>query len=194
MQRRLSYSMSGKEAARLARSLGRYAYRSRLRQMGVGSAYWWVLFVVAITVFAVYGDGLLPVVAIPEQMVATAFIFLATSAPFILLYTLRLRRLKEHANFDPAIHITQDDGGLRFATAVIEYHLKWQGIDQLRCGPDGIVVLLGGLIWLVPYTAFASAEESRAFIRDVYSRLQDKAKATSEKHIRAALIAAEPNS
>jgi hypothetical protein len=52
---------------------------------------------------------------------------------------------------------------------------------------DSVVVSHGALFFLVPNIAFADASDRLAFIREVHGRLSDKARAISEKHVRAAL-------
>jgi hypothetical protein len=99
----------------------------------------------------------------------------------------RGRRLRERADFEQPTDLTQDDGGLRFATDQIEHYLKWHGMTQMWLEPDGVVVSSGALAMLIPNTAFSDAAARLAFIRDVYARLSEQAKARSERDMRIAL-------
>jgi hypothetical protein len=76
----------------------------------------------------------------------------------------------------------------------MEYYLKWQGISLLKPEPDGVAVSDGIMFWFIPYTAFDSPEDGRAFIGDVYGRLSQEAKSLSEKRVQAVWIAAERKS
>ena len=102
---------------------------------------------------------------------------------------LNASRIRTRANFDSEIRMTQEEGGLRFATDAIEYYVKWNGIAQMLVEPDGVVISHGNLFWLIPDTAFADAADRRAFIQEVYGRLGESARARSEKYIRPALAA-----
>jgi hypothetical protein len=107
------------------------------------------------------------------------------------LRRLQVSQVKARADFDQVIRLTQDDSGLRFATEDTEFYFKWRGISQLLLVHDGVVVSHGALFFIVPDTAFAGAGDRLAFIREVYSRLSDKARSISEKHVRAALSQGE---
>jgi hypothetical protein len=95
--------------------------------------------------------------------------------------------LKSRAAFNDTIRLTQDEGGLRFATEEVEHYLKWRGISQLLLDHDGVVVSHGNLFFLIPNHAFASAEERVTFIRDVYGRLGERARSISNKHVSTVL-------
>ena len=107
------------------------------------------------------------------------------------LRRLQVSQVKARADFDQVIRLTQDDSGLRFATEDTEFYFKWRGISQLLLVHDSVVVSHGALFFVVPDTAFAGAGDRLAFIREVYSRLSDKARSISEKHVRAALSQGE---
>jgi hypothetical protein len=103
------------------------------------------------------------------------------------LCRLQANQVKTRVDFDQIVRLTQDDTGLRFATEDTEFYFKWRGISQLLLLRDGVVVSHGALFFIVPDTAFAGADDRLAFVQEVYSRLTDKARSISEKHVRAAL-------
>jgi hypothetical protein len=103
------------------------------------------------------------------------------------LRRLQVSQVKARVDFDQVVRLIQDESGLRFATEDTEFYFKWRGISQLLLVHDGVVVSHGALFFLVPDTAFAGAGDRLAFIREVYSRLNDKARSISERHVRAAL-------
>ena len=104
-----------------------------------------------------------------------------------LLRRWQIGRVKSRVDFDQMVRMRQDDGGLRFATADVEHYVKWSGISQMLLERDGVVVSHGILFFLIPDKAFASATDRLAFIREVYGRLDEKARAMSERHLRSAL-------
>jgi hypothetical protein len=189
IRREFSYQVPLKRLTRLGRSAGRKAYRTVLLLTWL----WLAIYLLAIILIAVYGDEFLPPVTIRGFPAAVLLALVGAGAIFLfglrLLRGLRIQQLKERADFDSIIHFTQEDGGLRIATPAIEYYLKWPGISQLLLEADGVAVSHGNLFWLVPASAFTSVEDKLAFIREVYGRLSEKAKAISEKHVRAALAA-----
>jgi hypothetical protein len=99
----------------------------------------------------------------------------------------RRRRLRERVDLEKPTRLTQDDGGLRFATDQIEHYLKWHGITEMWLEPDGVVVSSAALAMLIPNTAFSDAAARLAFIRDVYARLSEQAKSRSERDMQIAL-------
>ena len=187
MQRELSYQLPFERLRKLSRTASRKAYPT-LRWLT-----WLLLALVFAAIMAImaYADALdllLLRVGIPFGalllLVATALVFL------VGIYFLRRSRtaqVKERATFDATIRLAQDEGGLHFATEEIEYYLKWRGISQILLDHDGVIVSHGNLIFLVPDRAFASPEERLDFIRDVYGRLGDRARAISDKHVGTAL-------
>jgi hypothetical protein len=95
----------------------------------------------------------------------------------------------EHAariNFDASITLAPSQGGLHFAGAEIDYILKWSGIHELLCEPDGIVVVCGGLFFLVPDRAFATVAARNAFLDHVAAHLTPEARARSETELQRA--------
>jgi hypothetical protein len=47
---------------------------------------------------------------------------------------LRIAAVKRRATFNETIRLTQDEGGLRFATEEVEHYLKWRGIRSAPAG------------------------------------------------------------
>lgn len=122
-------------------------------------------------------------------LLAVAALFLTG---VVLLRRFRIGRLEQRVNFNAAVSLTADDGGLRIAAAGIEYYLKWQGISQMLMEHDGIVVSCSGLFFLVPDVAFPDAGTRLAFIGEVYDHLSETARSISEKHIRRVLERGAP--
>jgi hypothetical protein len=116
--------------------------------------------------------------------IAVGLVFLVG---MLLLRRYRVRLMKNRANFDQIVRLKQDDGGLHVITDDIEYYLKWRGLTQMLLERDGLVVSHGNLFFLIPDRAFAGPAERLAFIRDVYGRLSESARAISEKHLRSVL-------
>jgi len=187
MQRELHYQVPFDVLAKIGRSAGRKAYRSAwyLNWLLIAS------FLVAVVLLIVFGDAL-------DRSMRRAGISYSVEASFILVCVLMIAavlwlrrftrgRAKARTDYDQTIHFTQDDGGLRFATAEIETYLKWQGITQLLVEHNAVVVSHANLFYVVPNSAFASADARIEFIRDVYGRLSDKARAISERYVRAAI-------
>jgi hypothetical protein len=185
MQRALSYQLPFERLAKLSRTASRKGYPT----------VWWltwlwiVLFLVAIVSIAVGADNIRAVFDPLDEgpliiMLAATLIFAVGG---YLLRRLRIAAVKRRATFNETIRLTQDEGGLRFATEEVEHYLKWRGISQLLLEPDGVVVSHGNLFFLVPDHAFPSAGERVAFIRDVYSRLGERARSISNRHVSAVL-------
>ena len=99
------------------------------------------------------------------------------------LRRLRIAEVQKRATFNETITLTQDEGGLRFATAEVEHYLKWRGISQLLLEPDGVVVSHSNLFFLIPNQAFPSSDDRVAFIRDVYDRLGERARSISRRYV-----------
>jgi hypothetical protein len=187
MQRELTYHVPFERLIKLGRSAGRKVYPS---------VQWlvWLLAALLILVWAFlysYGDEIRDVADdegipfAPELMfLAAGFVFLAG---ILLVRRYRVRLMKNRANFDQIVRLKQDDGGLHIITDDIEYYLKWRGLTQMLLERDGIVVSHGNLFFLIPDRAFAGPAERLAFIRDVYGRLSESARAISEKHLRSVL-------
>jgi len=187
MQRELTYKLSYKRIAKLARSMGRKVY-------GRG----WLFLLLAVYMIAVIATGFYSVeierwmieAGLPDLAGLPFWICLALFVAAILIFRkAQIRRIQSRANFDSEIRMTREESGLRFVTDSIEYFVKWNGIAQVLLEPDGVVVSHGNLFWLIPDTAFQDAAERRAFIEDVYGRLDETARGRSEKYVRAALSA-----
>ena len=110
-------------------------------------------------------------------------LFAAILAGRYALRKLRIAEVQKRAAFNETIKLTQDEGGLRFATEEVEHYLKWPGISQLLLEPDGVVVSHGNLFFLIPNQAFQSADDRVAFIRDVYDRLGERARSISRRYV-----------
>ena len=187
LQRELTYQVSFERLARLSRSASRKAF----------PALWGLTFLL----LALFGAAMLGLFFYGNLLgmrledagapFGLELLFLAVCLLFVfgalLLRTLRTRQLKGRASFGQSIRLTQDEGGLRFATPEIEHYLKWPGISQMLVEHDGVVLSHGALFYLVPDNAFSGAAERLAFVRDVYGRLGESARAISERHVRAAL-------
>jgi hypothetical protein len=187
LQRELTYQISFERLVGLGRSAGRKAFRT------VWLLTWaWILaFLFVVLAVVVFLDVLRETVqpfglaAGPELLLlAAALVFLGGA---LWIRKLRWDEVRRRARFNDTIRLTQDDGGLRFATEEVEHYLKWKGIRQMLLEPDGVAVSHGSLFFLIPDTAFADAAERRAFIRDVYARLDEDARAISVKHVGPAL-------
>ena len=191
MQRELTYHVPFERLIKLSRSAGRKTYPG-VRWLT------WLLIALMIAVLAFIYTFAEEISDMAEDegipfgaelmFVIVGLIFLAG---VLLLRRYRLGLLKTRANFDQVVRLKQDDGGLHVMTDDIEYYLKWQGLTQMLLERDGIVVSHGNLFFLIPDKAFASAAERLSFIRDVYGRLSESARALSEKHIRPVLTESE---
>jgi hypothetical protein len=190
MQRELSYQVPFKRLRKVGRLVCRKAFPTI-------QLVWLLLLVyfAALIGLVVVGNTLeawLSAVGVRYgvEMLFVSLILLALAGIWGLR-RLQVSQVKARADFDQVIRLTQDDSGLRFATEDTEFYFKWRGISQLLLVHDGVVVSHGALFFIVPDTAFAGAGDRLAFIREVYSRLSDKARSISEKHVRAALSQGE---
>ena len=193
MQFELTYQMPYRRLAKLRRSITRKVYGTPLLLFGLWLA-GWVAAVVAIVLNANALDkwmhGIPYLYRWPLALAPVAALYLASG---ILGGRFSSRLIKNWlVDYDGAFRLTNDDGGLRFATSGTEYYLKWQGIGWMLMEGDGLVVSNGVLFFLVPDTAFTDAGQRLAFIRDVYGRLGDKARSASDKYIRPVLDGAHP--
>ena len=189
LQRELSYEIPFERLTRLSRSAGRKAY----------PAVWWTtwlllaMYCAAILAIFQYGHHVsiaLENIGFPygiELLFVGAFVLLV--AGVLLLRRRQHSQVKQRANFGQTIRLSQDDGGVRFATPEIEHYLKWPGISQMLVERDGIVVSHGNLFFLVPDTAFATPAERLDFLRSVWDRLGEQARALSDKHVTPTLQA-----
>lgn len=186
MQRELSYQVPFERLSKVGRSVCRKAFPT-MKLMWLLL----VLYIAAIIGLVVFGNTLnkwLTAVGIRYgvELLFVSLILLALAGLWGLR-RLQIRHVKTRVDFDQVVRLIQDDGGLRFATEDAEFYFKWRGISQLLLVHDSVVVSHGALFFLVPDAAFAGAVDRLAFIREVYSRLSDNARAISEKHVRAAL-------
>jgi hypothetical protein len=191
VQRELSYRLPFERLTKLSRTASRKGY----------PVVWWLtllwigLFVATMIGIAVFADSIREVF---DPLDVGPFILLGLAALVYLVGAILLRRLriaavKSRAAFNETIKLTQEEGGLRFATEEVEHYLKWRGISQLLIEPDGVVVSHGNLFFLIPDRAFPSADDRVAFIRDVYDRLGERAQAISNRQVAGALKS-EPRS
>jgi hypothetical protein len=186
-----TYKVPYRRLARLSRTVRRKAFKS------VWLLQWLVLAAMSAAAFAYfqYGDALnewlLEKTGTPYAFAVVPLgIFVFYFAALFLVRRFGAGQLKRRVDYDQTIHLTTDDGGIRIGTDRIEYYLKWLGISQMLIEPDGVVVSHGSLFFLVPDAAFANPGERLAFIRDVYGRLSENARAISEKFILPELNAA----
>jgi hypothetical protein len=186
MQRELSYQVPFKRLRKVGRMVCRRAFPTM-------QLMWFLLalYLAAIIGLVVFGNTLnewLTAVGVRYgvELLFVSVVLLALAGLWGLRQ-LQVRQVKARVDFDQVVRLIQDDTGLRFATEDTEYYFKWRGISQLLLVHDSVVVSHGALFFLVPDTAFAGADDRLAFIREVYSRLSDKARSISEKHVRVAL-------
>jgi hypothetical protein len=194
MQRELTYHVPFERLIKLSRSAGRRVYPSIQWMTWV-----WIALLIPVLAFLYTFSEEINDVAEDEGIpFATELLFVIVGLVFLagvlLLRRYRVRLMKNRANFDQVVRLKQDDGGLHVITDDIEYYLKWQGLTQMLLERDGIVVSHGSLFFLIPDKAFANAAERLSFIRDVYGRLSESARALSEKHVRPALAEGEKRS
>jgi hypothetical protein len=181
MQRELSYRLPFARLAKLSRTASRKGY----------PLVWWLTWLwigvflavmIAISLFADdIRDAFDPLDLGPYVLLVA--VALAFMAGMFALRRLRIAKVQKRATFNETIKLTQDEGGLRFATDEVEHYLKWRGISQLLLEPDGVVVSHGNLFFLIPNQAFASTDDRAAFIRDVYDRLGERARSISYRYV-----------
>jgi hypothetical protein len=181
MDRELTYQMPFERLIKLSRSAGRKAFRRSWLGLWLIIA----LFFGAIALLMIF-DRPMQVwqrsVGLPWFSALLALVVVYIGA----LWALRrfgLRQMKSRANYDSTVRMRKDAGGLRFATDQVEYYLKWQGISQMLMERDGVAVSHGSLFFLIPNGAFAGLDERDSFVRDVFGRLGNEARARSEKHV-----------
>jgi hypothetical protein len=95
----------------------------------------------------------------------------------------------EHAarvDFDASVTLGPTAGGLHLAGPQMDYILKWSWIHELLYEPDGIVVVCGGMFFLVPDRAFGTAAARGAFLDHVAAHLTPEARARSETELQRA--------
>ena len=186
MQRELSYKVPFKRLRKVGRLVCRKAFPT-IQLMWLLMAFYFAA-IIGLVIFDKTLDEWFAAIGVryggPLLFVG---LVLLTLAGLWGLRRLQVRQVKARVDFDQVVRLIQDDGGLRFATEDTEFYFKWRGISQLLLVHDAVVVSHGALFFLVPDAAFAGAGDRLAFIREVYSRLSDKARWISEKHVRAAL-------
>jgi hypothetical protein len=187
MQRELTYHVPFDRLVELSQSAGRKLY-PRIRWMI------WLMIAVVLAVCAflyTFGEEIRDVAEDEGIPFFTELAFIGVFLVFIvglrLLRRYQLRLMKNRFNFDQVVRLNRDDGGLRLSTDGVDYYLKWQGVTQMLLERDGVVLSHGNLFFLVPDTAFASPDERLSFIREIYGRLSENARAISEKHIQPLL-------
>jgi uncharacterized membrane protein len=192
MQRELNYQVPIGRLIKLSRSAGRKAFRTTWMLT-------WILVVVVVAaVFSLvfWGDAFntwMRKVGVPYGVeLALASLWVLLLAGILVLRRARIRQIRDRADYDQVIRLTRDNGGIRIATANIEYYLKWSGISQLLLEHDGVVISHGNLFILVPNSAFADDGERREFIRDIFGRMSQKAQSISQKHVRTILDDSKP--
>jgi hypothetical protein len=89
-------------------------------------------------------------------------------------------------DYDAAITLAPNPAGLHLAAREIEYIVKWPGVYELLNEPDGIVLVCGGLFFLIPDRAFATAAAREAFLDHVAAHLTTEARARSETELQLA--------
>jgi hypothetical protein len=190
MQRELSYQVPFKRLRKVGRLVCRKAFPT-IQLMWLLLAFY-IAAIIGLVIFGKTLDEWLAAVGVrygAELLFAS--LVLLTLAGLWGLGQLQVRQVKARADFDQVVRLIQDDSGLRFATEDTEFYCTWRGISQLLLVHDGVVVSHGALFFIVPDTAFAGSDDRLAFIREVYSRLSEKARSISEKHVRAALSQGE---
>lgn len=188
----LTYQMPFERLTRLSRSMARRAFpRMWLARWGIVLAYFAILIGLLVFIDPVIawlaGIGIGSADAPLGFFVFLGLTLLAFAIAMRLLRRSARQALRDRVDYDQAVRLTQHEHGIRIGTDTIEYDVKYPGISQLLIEPDGVVISHGILFWLIPDTAFPSPEARLAFIRDVYSRLNDRARALSEPHVRPLL-------
>jgi len=187
MQRELTYHVPFERLIKLGRSAGRKVYPTIQWLTWLWIALligaWAFLYAFSEEINDMADDEGIPFAA-EMLIIAVGLVFVVG---VLLLRRYRVRLLKNRANFDQIVRLKQDDDGLHIITDDIEYYLKWRGLTQMLLERDGIVVSHGSLFFLIPDRAFAGPAERLAFIRDIYGRLSESARAISEKHLRSVL-------
>ena len=188
MKHELTYKLPYEQSVKLCRT-GRRKLFKTTRFIFRGSV---VIIVAMVVVLALYGRVLnkwMSDIGIPygaSDMMPFA-ILLVVAINFLYIKKITTNQAKKRVDFDQNIKLTFEDEGLRIVGSEIEFFLKWQGIHQLFVVRDGIVILAGNLLFVVPNVAFPTLEEKRTFLQDVYSCLSEKARSLSEKDVRAVL-------
>ncbi len=170
---------------KLSRSLRRQAFPA------VWSSYWVLLgvFFVGLLLLAVFGkpfERWQESVGLPRLTAFTLWIVAFLAAIYFVGRAAR-QEVRGRANFDAAVRLRQDDGGLRIASDQIEYYVKWNGISQLLKPYDGVAFAHAALIFFIPDSAFTGEAERNGFVRDVFTRMSAEAQKRSQKNIASLL-------
>jgi hypothetical protein len=187
MQRELTFHVPFERLMKLSRSASRKIYPS------VRWLTWLLiaLLIPAVAFLVAFGDELRDIAEDEGIPFGLELSFIIVGLIFFvglrLVRRYHLRLMKSRANLSQVVRLKQDDGGLHLVTDDIEFYLKWQGLSQMLLERDGVVLSQGNLFFLIPDQAFTNAAERLAFIRDVYGRMSETARAASERHVRAAL-------
>lgn len=191
MDRELTYQMPFERLVRFSRFAARSAYRtsSFARWLNIGylcSAL--VLLILFDRAIESWQDS----VGLPwfSVFVALAAVYVGV---ILVLRRFALREMKSRVDYDSVITLRQDDSGLHFATDRVEHYLKWPGISQILVERDAVAVFSGNLFFLIPTRAFAGLQDRDEFVREVFGRLGDEAKARSKEHVGSVLAKTAEN-
>jgi hypothetical protein len=182
-----------------------YARLRRLSRKGTRRSYprvwyftwgWIALYLAIFLLVAIFPESFSANVASLARLLGVSFatadllFFALMLLVFAVGLILNKRRFRaQHAarvDFDSSITLGPSPGGLHLAGAQIEYTLKWPGIHELLCEPDGIVIVCGGLFFLVPDQAFATVAARNAFLDYVAAHLTPEARTRSETELQRA--------
>ncbi len=181
MVRELTYQMPFERLVKLSRSASRKAFGvSRLAMLLIFAA-----FIAAITVLAVFDSTLQSWQKSVGLPWFSAFVVVIAGyyAAFWVLRRFSRSQVKQRVDYDATVHMRQEDGGLRFGSDQVEYYLKWPGISQMLMEDDGVAVSHGNLFFLIPNDAFADPADRDAFVREVFAKMGEEARARSIKHV-----------
>jgi hypothetical protein len=180
VRREWSYEVSRERLAGFVREANRKAYK---RLLSSRFFYWTIL--LALAGAASYNgravEAWLRGVGIPASANALA----AIAALLIVAVLWEWRRFNvsqaaQRMDYDPAVRLTQDEGGLRFAGKGVETYVKWEAIGRMEEVADGVAIWCGEVVWFIPDTAFGGDAGRRAFIQDVNGHLSEAARAPRE--------------
>jgi len=180
VRREWSYEVSRERLAGFVREANRKAYK---RLLSSRFFYWTIL--LALAGAASYNgravEAWLRGVGIP----ASANVLAAIAGLLIVAVLWEWRRFNvtqaaQRVDYDPAVRLTQDEGGLRFAGKGVETYVKWEAIGRMEEVADGVAIWCGEVVWFIPDTAFGGDDGRRAFIQDVNGHLSEAARAPRE--------------
>lgn len=188
MDRELTYEVPFERLMKVSRAMRRQAFPAAW----TGYWLWLAAFAAAFCVLIFFGEPVerwLQSIGLPGPTLVVLLLVVFIGGLVVLRRQTR-RQIKARADFDSTVRLRQDDGGVRIATADIEYYVKWRGISQLLLGCGGMAISHGSLLFFIPDTAFRDQAERDAFIREVYGRMSPAARERSEK--RLAVLLAQP--